>query len=106
MNDDKISPILSEKLAQLRPAQQIRVLVMLGVPETDFLMDTRPTDVLAEVDAALARTAGQRLSPQPNALGVVAVSTNAAGLRALAALPHVAALMPDQKITRALTDKT
>lgn len=106
-DSEKISPALRARLQRLPPAQQIRVLVMLQTPESDSQRDaagyadnvcSETVPVLASVDAALSRNIGQRLSPQANALGFITVTTNTAGLLALANLPHVTAIMEDQKI--------
>ena len=110
---EKISPELRARVAQLAPAQRIRVLVMLATeaaPDNALLTDARAfgladmqrqTDAaLPEIDALLARTGGQRLRPQADALGFLPVEISVAGFWVLADAPQVTTILENQSIKK------
>jgi hypothetical protein len=113
---EKISPALTQRLDAMAPGAHVRALVML---ETAASPDEPPLrgrpravarrraasatraagqSALPEIDRVLARHRGRRVAAAMNALGMVPVATTAAGVRALAALDRVKAIVEDQPI--------
>jgi hypothetical protein len=112
----KISREFSARLAQLKPKDKIRAVVLLRPPETNGKPSgARPTreerraavdNVLSsasvglrEIDEILERFNGRRLSEQPSALSTVGVETTAAGISALTESDHVKAVLEDQALS-------
>jgi hypothetical protein len=111
----KLSPQFAKHLAQLKPEDTVRVIVLLRLPELKPAPDRRQSRVerqaaldavrrsteaaVTAVDAILDRVGGQRLSSDADVLGSLTVETTSAGVGALAASEHVKAILEDQDIS-------
>ena len=111
----KISPEFSARLAHLKPQQNIRAMVMLGVDAAGKTSGQRQSraerqamieqircmaePALLEIDDILKHYHGKRLATGVNALGAVPIETTAAGIHALAASERVAAIFEDQTLS-------
>lgn len=112
---DKISPDFLEHLNRLSPEQTIRIIAMLLIKSRKQPSEVRLSPIerdatmkavlksgeqaLIEIDAVLDQYGGQKLAPRPNALGCIPIETTARGIRALASLDKVKAIMEDQPIS-------
>jgi hypothetical protein len=111
----KLSPQFAKHLAQLKPEDTVRAIVLLRLPELgpapgrrqsraerqaalDAVRRSAEAAVTA-IDAILDRAGGQRLSSDAGVLGSLTVETTSAGVGALAASEHVKAILEDQEIS-------
>lgn len=110
-----LSTSFARRLEALPPSQRVRVIVLLDVSQavkTDRGRRTsadrsravesvrmQASEGLREVDQILKRCGGKRTAEQPDALGSLPVETTPAGVKALAALPVVNAVLEDQPIS-------
>ena len=113
--EEKISPVFSAKLSGLRPEEKVVAILVLGVKGSGRKSGPRQSgaqrkiavdaarksaeDAFPDIDDVLARSGGRRLADQPNALGTIPVETTTTGLRRLALLEQVTAILEDQPLT-------
>jgi hypothetical protein len=111
----KISPAFAARLQGLQPEEQARVVLMFSMPDTSLAsgrasararrpevieaMRRSAEPALHDVDAILAQVGGKRLRASIDALGCVPVETTTDGIRALAELDRIAAIVEDQSIS-------
>ena len=108
-----ISETLRRRLAQLEKEEQIRVLVFFNLPgspvntrqdlsqrqaEIARIIESTKAGVEA-VDRILEECGGDRLSPEPDALGNILVRTNREGVEKMASCNHVRGIVEDQPIS-------
>jgi hypothetical protein len=113
---NKISSQFSARLTAAKPMQKVHAVLLLTPPDGEgpARRPTREerqaqvakirdsaTEALKQIDEILQQFGGRRISDQPTALGTVAIESTAAGISALAASPHVKAILEDQPIARA-----
>jgi len=112
-----LSPQFQARLDRLAPDQRVRAVVLLHTrgagsgrrqspsARQEAIAAVRAAAALAlpDIDAILEHHGGQRLASEPGALGSIAVETTPAGVLALAALPHVQAILEDQPLSLAAT---
>ncbi|MCP4348378.1 MAG: hypothetical protein GY795_23060 [Desulfobacterales bacterium] len=112
---DKISPEFLEHLNRLGPKQTIRIIAMLLTKDRKQPSKVRLSPIerdatmkgilksgeqaLIEIDAILDQYGGRKLAPKPNALGCIPIETTARGIKALASLDKVKAIMEDKPIS-------
>ncbi len=112
---DKISPEFLEHLNRLSPEQTIRIIAMLLTKsrkqpskvrlspiERDATMKAvlkSGEQAIIEIDAILDQYGGRKLASNPNALGCIPIETTARGIKALATLDKVKAIMEDQPVS-------
>lgn len=111
----KISAEFAGRLARLKPNEKIRAIVLLSkIRPSRGALGGRQTFVerkiaiervlqsaeqaLAEIDSTFDRFNGRRLADKPNALASIPVETTPAGIRAIAGLNCVAAVIEDQEV--------
>ena len=113
--EGKISPVFSAKLSGLQPDAKVVAILVLGVKGTGRKTGPRRSgaerkiavdavrksaeEALPDIDDVLAHAGGRRLADHPNALGTVPVETTSAGLRGLALLEQVTAILEDQPLS-------
>ncbi len=113
----KIGPAVLARLAQSKPTQKVRAIVVLNTTRASAApRGTRPTrnerraaidevrnqasQALPRIDVILSRFGGRRLSDTPTALGTIAVESTPAGIAALCESDSVRAILQDQPISR------
>lgn len=113
----KISRQFEDRLDRLRGAQKVRAIVLVGAGVSGSAEKTRrqgPAEreqairsirevgatSLSGIDSILERHGGRRLAPEASALGSIPVEVDAAGIRELAEMPAVTAILEDQTIRR------
>jgi hypothetical protein len=111
----KISRPFQSRLGTLGRSGRVRAIVMLNAPAASQPSGVKPArggrqaavdevrrsalPGLTEIDGVLSRFEGKRFADQVDALGCVPVETLPDGIRALARLECVKAIMEDQPIT-------
>lgn len=113
----RISAEFAERLDRFKLDQKVRVIILLSTtrPTTtatrgrqapaERRMSIRRTlqsakHALPEIDAILDRFNGRRFADTPNAVASIPVETTPAGVKELARLDCVAAVLEDQRIHR------
>lgn len=112
---DKISREFRSRLERLSPNKMIRAIVLLQTPVQENASGQRQTrshrhaaieavkqateKSLPAVDTVLNRLGGRRLAEHASALGSVPVEATVAGIKALADLEQVKAILEDQPIS-------
>jgi len=110
----RISAEFQSRLEALGPGQRIQVVLLIRPSAAAAIQGKRGSrarrkaaidavrlsaaDAIRPIDAALAHHGGRRLADGANALGAIPVETTVAGVRALAGLPGVQAIIEDQAI--------
>ncbi|MCH7736590.1 MAG: hypothetical protein IH872_04220 [Chloroflexi bacterium] len=113
--EEKISASFSAKLSSLRPEQKLVAILVLhskssgGDPggKRSRARRLRSIDAVRnsaeeafhDIDQVLVRSGGRRLTSHPDALGTVAVEITPTGLRDLALLDQVTAILEDQPLS-------
>ncbi len=109
----KISAGLAARLEQMRPKDNLRVIVMLSIPapgkggrrtsseDRDAAVQAvkeSAGNAFSEVDDILERFGGRRLADSPDAFGAVPVKATAPAIYALARSRKVKAILEDQSV--------
>jgi hypothetical protein len=110
-----ISAEFARRLARLAPEAMIRAIVVLDIGTPPAAASGRPSKAgrkaiaesiqsaaapaLAEVDRVLEGSGGRRLATRPDLFGSIPLEAPASALLALAASPHVRALLEDQPLS-------
>ncbi len=109
-----IDPDLDRRLRFSRPDEQLQVVVLVAAPdgvapvepaarrklrgEIAAQLKEAAANLMPAIDAITRVHGGARLSESPTALGTLAVETTPAGVRALAELPTIAAVLANQEL--------
>ena len=111
---DKIDPGFLNRINSL-PANQIIKAILILSDETEYKHpETRPTEqerktiinlvlksgekAMQEINSILQAYGGTKQASSPNALGCLSIATTGAGIKALACLDRVKAVMEDQPV--------
>jgi hypothetical protein len=110
---DKLSNEFKRRLNGLKPGQKVRAIVLLRTQDIartrqaarnnrrtmiDAVRQSAET-ALPDIDEVLRRFDGKRLSDNVSALGSISVEMTAAGIKALATLDQVKAILEDQPVS-------
>jgi len=110
----KIGREFSARLANLKPDEKVRVIVLLRIQESKKSAKERHSRArrqkiikavrrstqmaMGEIEDILERFGGQRLEERPDVLGSLPVETTVAGIKELAKSDLVKAILEDQAI--------
>lgn len=110
----KIGREFSARLANLKPDEKVRVIVLLRIQESKKSAKERyprarrqkvikavrrsTQKAMGEVEDILGRFGGQRLEERPDVLGSLPVETTVAGVKELVKSDLVKAILEDQEI--------
>ena len=114
--DKKISEVFESRLAGMASGTIVRAIVMIQVPPTvkpsgrrmttaerlaviDDIKQSAQTAFPA-IDKALQPHGGKRLDETASAVGSICVEAMSSGIRALAALDRVKAILEDQSVSK------
>ena len=115
VGNSKLSTQFAKRLSRLKPADTVRVMVLLRLPDESAAPDRRQSRAKRQaalaslrssaeagvnaVDNILRSVGGQRLSASADALGSLAVETTPGGVNELSESEHVKAILEDQGIS-------
>lgn len=116
MGSSKISSDFAVRLHQRRPDALVPVIVVLSSPRPNGTLSRGDlkarrqelireaqafgNQILGDIDAILTRHGGRRLAEGVNAIGTIAIEATPEGIRALAELDRVKAILENQPIHR------
>lgn len=112
-NTDKISAAFRTRIAGLKPQDKVRAVVLLRTNNSArdkapsrgnrqaIIYETRKSaaDALPYVDKVLDKFGGRRLADSVSALGSIPIEATSQGIKVLAELEQVKAILEDQPVS-------